>query len=171
MNPFDVVVCVVLIAAAISGFRAGLLRCAVTILAYLVALPTAVFLMSLASTSAGGTLGSPVAQSSPLFFGTFLITGIMLAKFMRMALEDVVGPDAGIADRFAGAALAIARTGLVAITFVLSLDQLSSSGRQPAYLAGSQLRPLLSAAGQKGFNSLPPSVVAYVDRLKQARRI
>jgi membrane protein required for colicin V production len=90
---------------------------------------------------------------------------------MRTALEDVIGPDAGIADRFAGAALAIVRTGLVVITFVLSLDQLSSSGRQPAYLAGSQLRPLLSAAGQKGFNSLPPSVVAYVDRLKQARRI
>jgi len=171
MNPFDVVVCVILISAAVSGFRAGLLRSAVTILAYLIALPTAIFLMSLASTNAGGMLGSPAAQSWPLLFGTFLITGIMFAKFMRMALEDVIGPDAGIADRLAGAALAIVRAGLVAITFVLSFDQLSSAGRQPAYLAGSQLRPLLSAAGQKGFNSLPPSVVAYVDRLKQARRI
>ncbi len=171
MNSFDVVVCVVLIAAAISGFRAGLLRSAVTILAYLVALPTAVFLMSLASTSAGGTLGSPMAQSSPLFFGIFLVTGILLAKFMRMALEDVVGPDAGIADRFAGAALAIVRIGVVAITFVLSFDRLVPSDRQPAYLKGSQLRPLLSLAGQKGVSSLPPDVVAYIDRLKQARRI
>jgi membrane protein required for colicin V production len=171
MNSFDVVVCVVLISAAVSGFKAGLLRSAATILAYLIALPTAVFLMSLVSTGTGGKLGSPLLQSSPLLFGTFLITGIMLAKFMRMALEDVIGPDAGIADRFGGAALAIVRAGLVAITFVLSFDQLSSSGRQPSYLAGSQLRPLLSAAGQKGFNSLPPDVVAYIDRLKQARRI
>ncbi len=171
MNPFDVVVCVVLISAAVTGFKAGLLRSAVTILAYLIALPTAVFLMSLASTNAGGTLGSPLAQNSPMLFGVFLITGIVFAKFMRMALEDVVGPDAGIADRFAGAALAIVRTGLVAITFVLSVDQLSSSGRQPAYLAGSQLRPLLSEVGQRGFNSLPPDVVVYIDRLKQARRI
>ncbi|HLX15558.1 MAG TPA: CvpA family protein [Bradyrhizobium sp.] len=171
MNPFDVVVFVVLISAAVSGFKAGLLRSAVTILAYLIALPTAVFLMSLASANAGGTQGSPLAQSSPMLFGVFLITGIVLAKFMRMALEDVIGPDAGIADRFAGAGLAIVRTGLVAITFVLSVDQLSSSGRQPGFLAGSQLRPLLSAAGQKGLNSLPPDVVAYLDRLKQARRI
>ncbi len=170
MNAFDVVVCVVLISAAVSGFKAGLLRSAVTILAYLIALPTAVFLMSLFSAN-GDKLGSSVAQGSPVLFGIFLITGIMLAKSMRMALEDVVGPDAGIADRFAGAALAIVRTGIVAITFVLSFDQLSSSGRQPSYLAGSQLRPLLSAAGQKGFNSLPPDLVAYIDRLKQARRI
>ncbi len=170
MNAFDVVVCVVLISAAVSGFKAGLLRSAVTILAYLIALPTAVFLMSLFSAN-GDKLGSSVAQGSPVLFGIFLITCIMLAKSMRMALEDVVGPDAGIADRFAGAALAIVRTGVVAITFVLSFDQLSSSGRQPSYLAGSQLRPLLSAAGQKGFNSLPPDLVAYIDRLKQARRI
>ena len=171
MNAFDVVVCVVLISAAVSGFKAGLLRSAATILAYLIALPTAVFLMSLVSTGTGGKLDSPLLQSSPLLFGTFLITGIMFAKFMRMALEDVIGPDAGIADRFAGAALAIVRAGLVAITFVLSFDQLSSSGRQPAFLAGSQLRPLLSEAGQRGFKSLPPDVVAYIDRLKKDRRI
>lgn len=171
MNPFDIVVCIALISAAVSGFRAGLLRSAVTILAYLVAMPTAIFLMSLATTSAGGALGSPVAQGSPILFGIFLITGIMMAKFARMALEDAVGPHPGIGDRLAGAALAIVRTGLVAITFVLTFDQLSSSGRQPAYLTGSQLRPLLSMAGQKGFNSLPPDVVAYIDRLKQSRRI
>jgi membrane protein required for colicin V production len=36
------------------------------------------------------------------------------------------------------------------------------SDRQPAFLAGSRLRPLLSLAGQMGFRSLPPDVVAYV---------
>ncbi len=171
MNPFDVVVCVVMISAAVTGFKAGLLRSAVTILAYLIAMPTAVFLASLVSTSTAGTLGSQAPQSSPVLFGIFLLTGIMMAKFARMALEDAIGSEAGIGDRLAGAALAIVRTGLVAVTFVMTFDQLSSSGRQPAYLAGSQLRPLLSAAGQKGFNSLPPSAVAYIDRLKQARRI
>ena len=170
MNPFDIVVCIALISAAVSGFKAGLLRSAVTILAYLVAMPTAIFLMSLFSANGDG-LGSPMAQSSPVLFGTFLITGTMLAKFMRMALEDAIGPDAGVADRLAGAALGAVRTGLVALAFVLSYDQLAPSGRQPFFLTGSQLRPLLSAAGQKGVGSLPPSVVAYIDRLKQARRI
>src|SRR6516164_7623642 len=170
MTPFDIVVAVLLISAAVSGFKAGLLRSAVTILAYLIAAPTAIFLMSLLSANGDG-LTSSVPQGSPVLFGIFLVTGTMLARLMRMALEDAIGSDAGIGDRLAGAALAIVRTGLVAITFVLSFDQLSSSGRQPSYFTGSVLRPLLSTAGQKGFSSLPPSVVAYIDRLKQARRI
>src|SRR6185369_7854586 len=109
-----------------------------------IAMPTAVFLASLVSTSSATTLASQAPQNSPVLFGIFLLTGIMMAKFARMALEDAIGPDAGIGDRLAGAALAIVRTGLVAVTFVMTFDQLSSSGRQPAYLAGSQLRPLLS---------------------------
>lgn len=171
MNSFDIVVCLASIVAIVSGFRAGLLRSAVTILAYLIAMPVAVWIMSLVSTNGDGRLASPVAQNSALLFGVFLITGIVLAKFMRMALEDAVGTEAGIGDRLAGAALGAVRVGLVAITFVLSFDQLVSSDRQPAYLKGSQLRPLLSLAGQKGVSSLPPDVVAYIDRLKQARRI
>jgi membrane protein required for colicin V production len=54
---------------------------------------------------------------------------------------------------------------------VLIFDQLVPPDRQPAYLTGSQLRPLLSVAGQKGFRSLPPDAVAYIDRLKKDRRI
>jgi membrane protein required for colicin V production len=50
-----------------------------------------------------------------------------------MALDDAIGPDAG--------------------------------------LAGSQLRPLLSEAGQRGFRSLPPELAAAIDRLKQEQRI
>jgi membrane protein required for colicin V production len=168
MNSFDIVVCLAVVAAAASGFKAGLLRSAVTILAYLIAMPTAVFLMSLVSANGRESLAG---QSSPLLFGTFLITGIMLSKFMRMAVDDAIGAQAGIADRLAGASLGAVRAGLVAITFVLSFDQLVPSPRQPAYLTTSQLRPLLSAAGQKSFNSLPTNVVAFIDRLKQNRRI
>jgi membrane protein required for colicin V production len=171
MNPFDIVVCVVLIFAAVSGFKAGLLRSAATILAYLIAMPIAVWVLSLVSTKTDGVLGSPLAQNSPLLFGVFLITGIVLGKFMRMALDDAIGQEAGLGDRLAGAALGAVRVGLVAISFVLVFDQLVPSDRQPAYLAGSQLRPLLSMAGQKGVSSLPPDVVVYFDRLKQARRI
>jgi membrane protein required for colicin V production len=171
MNSFDAVVFLALIVATVTGFNAGLLRSAATILAYLIAMPIAVMMMPLVSTGTDGKLGSPLLQNSPLLFGIFLITGIVLGKFMRMAIDETVGPQAGIADRLAGAALGAVRIGLVAVTLVLTFDQLTPSGRQPAFLAGSQLRPLLSEAGQRGFKSLPPDVVAYIDRLKKDRRI
>ena len=43
MNSFDAVVFIGLAIAAFTGFNAGLLRSAVTILAYLIAMPTAVW--------------------------------------------------------------------------------------------------------------------------------
>jgi membrane protein required for colicin V production len=171
MNSFDAVVYIGLVIAVVTGFNAGLLRSAVTILAYLVAMPIAVWAMSLVSPGIDGKAGTPLMQNSLLFFGTFLISGIVLGKLMRMALDDAIGPQAGIGDRLAGAALGAVRVGLVAVTVVLIFDQLVPSDRQPAYLVGSQLRPLLSVAGQRGFKSLPPDVVAYIDRLKKDRRI
>jgi hypothetical protein len=105
-----------------------------------------------------------------LFFGAFLITGMMLGKVARMALDDTVG-SAGIGDRLGGMLLGAVRVGLVAVTLVLVFDQLVPSDHQPAFLTGSHLRPLLSMAGQKGFKSLPPEVTATIDRLKQERRI
>jgi membrane protein required for colicin V production len=171
MNSFDAVVFLALIVATVTGFNAGLLRSAATILAYLIAMPIAVMMMPLVSTGTDGKLGSSLLQNSPLLFGIFLITGIVLGKLMRMAIDETVGPQAGIADRLAGAALGAVRIGLVAVTLVLTFDQLTPLGRQPAFLAGSQLRPLLSEAGQRSFKSLPPDVVAYIDRLKKDRRI
>lgn len=170
MNSFDAVVYLALIITTVSGFNAGLLRSAVTILAYLIAMPISVWVMSLVSAGTEARLGSPL-QNSPLLFGLFLITGIVLGKLMRMALDESVGPQAGIGDRLAGAALGAVRVGLVAITLVSIFDQLVPSDRQPAFFTGSQLRPLLSVAGQRGFNSLPPDIAAYVDRLKKDRRI
>ena len=67
--------------------------------------------------------------------------------------------------------LGATRVGLVAITLVLIFDALMPAQATPTFLVGSQLRPLLSAAGQKGFRSLPPEVAATIDRLKAARRI
>jgi membrane protein required for colicin V production len=106
-----------------------------------------------------------------LFFAVYLIAGVVLGKLMRMALDDAIGPEAGLADRLAGAALGAARAGLVAITLVLVFDQLVPPDRQPAPLASSQLRSLLSEAGQRGFRSLPPELAAAIDRLKKEQRI
>jgi membrane protein required for colicin V production len=171
MNSFDVAVYAGLAIAVVTGFNAGLLRSAVTILAYLIAMPIAVWAMSLVSPEIDAKLGSPLTQNSLLFFGIFLIAGMVLGKLMRMALDETIGPEAGLGDRLAGAALGAVRVGLVAITLVLIFDQLVPADRQPAFLADSQLRPLLSMAGQKGFRSLPPEVAAYIDRIKKDRRI
>jgi len=171
MNSFDIVVYVGLLIAVVTGFNTGLLRSAITILAYLFAMPIAVWATSALAPQLDGKLGSPLTQNSLLFFGTFLIAGIVLGQCARMMLDEAIGSDAGIGDRLGGAALGAARVGLVAITLVLIFDQLVPLDRQPAFLTGSKLRPLFSAAGQMGFKSLPPDVAATVDRLKREQRI
>ena len=171
MNSFDAVVCLGLLIAAVTGFNSGLLRSMVTILAYLVAMPIAVSAMSLLAPQIGGKLTSPLMQNSAIFFGIFLVSGMVLGKLARVAIDDTIGSEAGIGDRLGGAALGALRVGLIAVTLVLIFDQLVPVDRQPAFLTGSQLRPLLSAAGQKGFNSLPPDLAATVDRVKREMRI
>src|SRR3979490_3161960 len=171
MNSFDGVVYLGLVIAVVTGFNDGWLRRAATILAYLIAMPIAVWAMSLIASQIDGALGSTWAQNSVLLFGIFLVAGMVLGKLMRMALDETIGSEAGIGDRLAGAALGAVRVGLVAITLVLIFDSLVPSDRQPAFLTGSQLRPLLSVAGQRGFKSLQPEVAATIDRLKRDRRI
>ena len=102
MNSFDAVVYIGLVVAIVTGFNAGLLRSAVTILAYLVAMPIAVWAMSLLSPGIDGGSGSPLTQNLLLFFGIFLIAGMVLGKLMRMALDETIGPGAGIGDRSPG---------------------------------------------------------------------
>ena len=171
MNSFDLAICAGLVLAAATGFSTGLLRSAVTILAYLIAMPIAVWVMSMASPQTGGSVASPPTQNWLPFFGVFLVAGMGLGKLARIAINDAIGPEAGIADRLGGAALGMVRVGLVATTLVLIFDQLVPIGRQPAFLNGSQLRPVFSAAGQKGFRSLPPDVTATLDRLRRGHRI
>jgi membrane protein required for colicin V production len=171
MNSFDAAVYLGLLIAIVTGFNTGLLRSAITILTYLVAMPIALAAMPYLTPQIAGKFDSPLAQNSVLFFVIFLITGMVLGKCARMALDDAIGSDAGIGDRLGGAVLGAVRVGLVAITLVLIFDQLVPIDHQPAFLTGSQLRPLLSAAGQKGFRSLPPDVTATIDRLKREHHI
>ena len=170
MNTFDAVVYVGLIVAIGAGFRAGLLRSAITILGYLLAMPIAAWIMSLPAPSFALRPG-PLTQNSVLFFGTFLIAGMVLGKLLRSAIDETMGAEAGIGDRLAGAALGGVRLVLVAVTMVAIFDQLVPVDRQPPFLTDSRLRPLLSDAGRHGFRSLPPDVTAYIDRLKQQERI
>jgi membrane protein required for colicin V production len=171
MNIFDAFVGLGLIIAIVTGFNTGMLRSAITILAYLVAMPLAVSAMSLISPRTGGNVASPLTQNSILFFVIFLILGMGLGKLARTLLDETVGSDSGVGDRLGGATLGAVRVGLVATTLVLLFDEFVPGDRQPAFLTTSQLRPLLSAAGQRGITSLPPDVVAVIDRLKRERRI
>jgi membrane protein required for colicin V production len=171
MNSFDAVVSIALVVAVVTGFNAGLLRSMATILAYLFAMPTAVWIMSLVSPDISDTPGTLLTQNSLLFFAIFLIAGMVLDKLARMALDEAIGSQAGIGYRLAGASLGAIRVGLVAITLVLVFDQLVPIDLQPAYLTGSRLRPLLSMAGQTGFRSLPPEVAAYIEQVKKDRHI
>src|SRR6266436_6025325 len=171
MNSFDIAVYLALVIAAATGFNTGLLRSAITIVAYLRATPVAVWVMSGVGPQIGGDPASPLAQNWVLFFSALLIVGMVLGKLARMALDETMGAEAGIGDRLGGAALGAVRVGLIATTLVLVFDRLVPSDRQPAFLKGSQLRPLFSAAGQKGFNSLPPDIAATIDRLKKEQHI
>ena len=169
MNNFDAVVYLGLVIAMVTGFNTGLVRSAVTILAYLVAVPIAIWAMSALSPPANGKVVAAFAQNGLVFFGVFLFAGMALGKLARVMVDEATGLHAGPVDRLCGAVLGAVRVGLIAVTIVVVFERLVPL--QPQWLSGSKLRPWLSAAGQRGFNSLPPDLAATVDRLTRARQI
>jgi membrane protein required for colicin V production len=171
MNSFDAAVIAALLIVMAIGFRAGLLRSAVTILAYLVAMPIAVWATSLIVPRIGSSITVSVAENSLIFFGIFLMTGIVMGSLLRMAIDDAIGQHIGLGDRLAGAALGAMRVVLIAVTLVLIFDELVPASMQPPYLVGSRFRPTLSMLGQKGFKTLPPDVTAAIDQLKRDHRL
>lgn len=160
MSAFDAAVALAAAIAIIFGFRTGLLRSVATIIGYLCAAPIAVKVTSLTA-AAGSTL-----QTALIFCIAFVGIGFAMATAFRTAVSDMVGDEIGIADRVAGSALGGARVMLIAVTLVLVFDRIIPVGREPAFLAGSNLRPLLSVAGQAGLKSLPPSTAAFIDQIK-----
>jgi membrane protein required for colicin V production len=171
MNTFDAVVCAGFLVAIVTGFSTGLLRSAVTILAYLVAMPIAVAVMSMIGPRIADLPASPFPSNGVLLFGLFLVIGVVLGKLARTMLDDAIGADVGIGDRLGGALLGAIRAGLVVTTLVLVFDQLVPPANQPQFLNGSRLRPLFSAAGQTGIRSLPPEATMAIERLRRERRI
>jgi len=170
MNSFDIAVAIGLLLGVGTGFSTGLIRSAVTIMAYLLAMPIAVWVMSYVPPLDGGS-GSPLGSNWGFLVGAFILIGMVLGKLGRITVDEAVGPDPGLADRFCGAALGALRVALVATSVVLTFDRLIPIGREPAFLEGSQLRPFFSAMAQRGFRSLPPDVAATIDRLTQQRHI
>jgi membrane protein required for colicin V production len=98
-----------------------------------------------------------------------LVTGTIFDALLRRAVADLVGTEVNILDRMAGAVLGAVRIGLLAVMMVLIFDRIIPANSQPFFLAGSQLRPILSVAGRQGLKSLPPDVAIYIDRLKRER--
>ena len=160
MNSFDAVVYALLILAVVTGFHAGFLRSVATILGYAAAVPVAVAATPFVSPALATSSAAPWTRGSLAFFAIFLLAGIVL-----------VGPSIGLADRFVGSLFGAIRIGLIAVTVVIIFDRLIPADREPAFLSGSRLRPILSMAGQRGLKSLPPDVTAFIDQLKKDHRL
>ncbi len=171
MNSFDAAVYLCLFVAVVMGFVSGLLRSLATIFGYVAAMGIAVAAAPRVTSAATTHFNVPPAQAWLVFVGIFVVVGILLSALLRFAVGEMVGPKVSIPDRMAGALLGAVRVGLLAVVLVLVFDRIIPPGREPAFLTGSQWRPILSKAGQQGLQSLPPEVEATIDRLKRARRI
>jgi membrane protein required for colicin V production len=171
MNLFDAAIYICLLIAIIAGFRSGLLRSLATIFGYVCAAPLAVAVAPYLTPILTGQFHLPPAQISLALFGAFFAIGMVLSALLRVAVGELVGPDISAPDRAAGAMLGAVRIVLLAVLMVVIFDRIIPAGREPAFLAGSQLRPILSQAGQAGLKSLPPDVADYIDRLKRERGI
>lgn len=167
MNTFDLAIAACALVAVVMGFRTGLLRSVATILGYLCAMPMAIAAAPQLPLAQPGA--SPDANSLLTFCGIFLVIGFLVSALLRFAVSEIVGPHVSIPDRLAGSALGALRVGLLAVMMVLVFDRVVPMDRQPPFLAGSQLRPILSSAAQAGLQSLPPDVAAYIDHLKRDR--
>jgi membrane protein required for colicin V production len=169
MNEFDAVVAGFAIFAIVAGFMAGLLRSLAAILGYLIAAPIAAALTLQIMPIVLGHFTIPPDWAWAPLFAVFVVVGIVVGALLRILLNEFAGPDIGVLDRAAGAALGAVRIFLVAVLVVVVFDRVIPAGQEPAFLAGSKLRPYLSVCGRKGLQSLPPEVDDYIDRLKRER--
>ena len=169
VNPFDAVIYLFLLIAVVTGLRAGLLRSLATIFAYLAAAPVAVIAAPYVTPFVMAQFKLQPSQTWLVFAGLFLVLGFLLGTLLKLAISEIVGKDIGIADRLGGALLGAIRVGLLAVLMVVIFDRIIPAGREPAFLTGSQLRPILSKAGQAGLKTLPSDIEEYIDRLKKQR--
>jgi membrane protein required for colicin V production len=169
MNLFDAAVYLCLAVAVVMGFRTGLLRSVATIAGYLAAAPVAVMAAPHVAPLVNAQLKSSSMQTWLILFGVFVVIGLALSALLRLSVSTIAGEHISAPDRAAGALLGAIRIVLLAVLMVLVFDRLIPAGREPEFLKGSQLRPILSAAGQQGLRSLPPDVTETIDRLKRER--
>lgn len=169
MNTFDAIVTAVLFGGVLIGFMSGLLRSLAAILAYLIAAPAAVALTPRLTTLIFGKSDVSPDETWIALFVVFLGLGLLVSVLLRGIVNELAGDEISPFDRLAGGLLGGLRILLVAVLIVIVFDRLIPADRQPAFLVGSQLRPYLSAAGQKGLQTLPPDIADYIDRVKRDR--
>jgi membrane protein required for colicin V production len=169
VNLFDGAVYLCLAVAVIAGYRSGLLRSLATIFGYVIAAPVAVALMPILTPILVERIKLPPAQTSLAFFAVFIVIGLVLSALLRSAVGEISGPRISAPDRAAGAFLGAIRVVLLAVVMVLVFERIIPAGREPAFLAGSTLRPVLSQAGQEGLRKLPPDIIEFIDRTKRER--
>ena len=168
-NPFDAAVYICLVIAVLAGFGSGLLRSLVTIFAYVAAMAVAVAASPQLAPMARERLHLAPEQNWIVLVAVFILAGMIIGAVLRYVVSEIVGPEVGPLDRLLGAFFGAVRVLLLAVLIVLIFDRIIPAGREPAFLAGSKLHPLLSQAGRQGLRSLPPDVEAYIDRLKRER--
>jgi membrane protein required for colicin V production len=171
VNPFDTAIYLLTVVAVVMGTHSGLLRSLATIFGYLTAMPIAVATSPALSRILADQLQMPRVQNWELVCAVFFVAGVVLSALFRLAVSELFGTDVSIPDRLAGALLGAVRIGLLAVLMVMVFDRVIPAGREPEFLSGSQLRPLLASVGARTLKSLPPDVADYIDRLKQERGI
>ncbi len=170
INPFDAAVYVCLAVAIYAGYRSGLLRSLATILGYVIAAPVAVAVMPYLTPLATERFKLTASQMPLALFVVFFAIGLVLSALLRAAVGEISGARVSAPDRAAGAFLGGIRVALLAVVLVLVFDRLIPPGHEPAFLAGSTLRPILSQAGQDGFHKLPPEITEYIDQFQREHR-
>jgi membrane protein required for colicin V production len=171
MSPFDITVGLAAVVAIVFGFKSGLMRSTATIVAYLCAAPIAVKGTALILQTLDSAANPGGWQAFAIFFGLFALLGVAIAAGFNAAIDEMSGVDISLPDRVAGSMLGVVRVGLIAVTAVLVLDRIVPAGREPAFLAGSRLRPMFSLAAQWGLKSLPPETASFIDQIKGRRQI
>jgi membrane protein required for colicin V production len=169
INTFDAAVYLCLFLAVVMGFLSGLLRSLATIFGYVAAMALTVALAPRLAQLVTEQFKLPPAQTWVAFVLFFVAAGMAISALLRFSVRELVGEKISIPDRVAGAMLGAVRVVLLAVVLVLIFDRIIPAGREPAFLKGSQWRPVLSKAAQQGLRTLPPDVEAYIDRLKKER--
>lgn len=170
-NSFDLAVYACLFVAVVMGFMTGLLRSLATIIGYICGAGIAVAATPKVLSLLANYPKIPTPQTWIVVVAIFIVTGALISALLRLTVSGIAGRNITVPDRIAGAALGAVRFAMLAIMLVLVFDRMIPPGREPAFLRGSQWRPVLSSAAQYGIQSLPPEAEGYIDRLKRQRRL
>jgi len=153
------------------GFMTGLLRTLATIIGYICGAGIAVVAPPKTVSLLANYPKIPTPQTWIVVVVSFIVAGVLISALLRLIVSGMTGRNISVPDRIAGAALGGVRFAMLAIMLVLVFDRMMPPGREPAFLRGSQWRPVLSSAAQYGIQSLPPEAADYLDRLKRQRRL